>query len=90
MPAPACQPVSYARDVKPIIQQNCATSGCHVAGFPDGDFTQYAPLKAKVDNGSFKNSVIDWNAPKMPETQKLPENQLRILQCWLNANAPEN
>ena len=90
MPAPTCQPVSFARDVRPIIQQNCATYGCHIAGSPDGDFNQFAELKAKVTNGSFKNSVIDWNAPRMPETHQLPDAQLRVLQCWLNDNAPEN
>jgi hypothetical protein len=68
MPVPTCEPVSFARDVKPIIQQNCATYGCHVAGFPDGDFNNFTALKEKVNNGSFKNSVIDWNAPRMPET----------------------
>ena len=89
-PAPSCSPVSFARDVKPIIEQNCAIYGCHVAGSPDGDFNQFPDLKEKVNNGSFKNSVIDWNAPRMPETYKLSEAQLRILQCWLNDNAPEN
>src|SRR5688572_31296836 len=90
VPAPVCQPVSFARDVKPIIQQSCATYGCHVAGSPDGDFNQFMDLKEKVTNGSFKNSVIDWKAPRMPETHQLPEAQLRVLQCWLNDNAPEN
>ncbi len=85
-----CTPVSFSRDINPIIQQNCAISGCHNNGFANGDFTLYSDLKVKVDNGSFHNSVIDFNAPKMPPAGKLPDAQLNLLQCWLNQGAPNN
>ena len=89
-PVPACNPVSFTGQIQPIIQVNCAITNCHVAGSPDGDFNNFADLKEKIDNGSFKNSVIDWNAPRMPEAYKLPEAELRMLQCWLNQGALHN
>ena len=91
IPAPSgCASVTFSGQVNPIIQQNCAISGCHVANFPDGDFTKFSDLHEKVTDGSFKNSVIDWNAPRMPDNHKLPEENIRILQCWLNQGAPNN
>jgi hypothetical protein len=85
-----CKNITYSANVFPIIQQTCAITGCHIAGFPDGDFTRFEDLKDKVNNGSFKNSVIDGNAPVMPETGKLPDAQIQVLQCWLKNGAPNN
>lgn len=89
-PATGCPQISFSTQVNPIIQQNCAIASCHVAGFPDGDFTQFDELKEKVDNGSFKNSVIDWSVPRMPETYKLPESQISTLKCWIEQGAQKN
>ena len=90
-PEPACNPVSFTGQIQPIIQVNCAITNCHVAGSPDGNFNNFADLKEKIDNGSFKNSVIDWNAPRMPEAYKLPEAELRhrVVSCCLGACRPQ-
>ncbi|HEX2618409.1 MAG TPA: hypothetical protein VHL57_12760, partial [Flavobacteriales bacterium] len=55
--------VTYALRVLPIIQSNCATPGCHVPGGTGvGDFTTYAGLRAKVDNGAFEANVFETRA----------------------------
>lgn len=90
LPPPTCASVTYTGQVKPILQQNCMLSGCHNANSPNGDFNKFEDLKNLVTNGSFKNSVIDWNAPRMPETHKLSDEGIRLLQCWLNQGAPNN
>lgn len=46
---PSSSPISYSRDVAPIIRTNCAIQGCHVTLFEQGDFTKYEVLKDKAD-----------------------------------------
>ena len=84
-----CDSISYNKHVKPIIATNCATPGCHNAGSVNGDYTTYAGLLIKVNNGSFKNRVFNANNP-MPASGLLPKAQLDVLQCWLDKGALEN
>ncbi len=86
----ALQNGRYACQVKPIIIANCATSGCHVQGGsgPD-DFNNYFAVKEKVDNGSFQSRVLDgpnW----MPYDGPLPQDQLDVLQAWVDNGAPND
>ena len=84
-------PATFSGQVNPIIQQNCAITGCHVpGGTGTNDYTSYAGVKANVDNGSFRHSVIEGQPPVMPPTGQLPAEQLRILECWLNNGAPND
>lgn len=79
---------SYSADVKPIIDGNCLSSGCHGAGSANGDFTTYAGLKAKVDNGSIDNRVIQQRT--MPINGSLAMDDLKKIKCWLNSGASNN
>ncbi len=86
----ACDTVTYAKHVLPIINASCAFSGCHVAGFPLGDFTSYAGVKIKVDEGKIRQKVLlDKSMPKTP-TPPLTQKQLDIISCWLEKGAPNN
>lgn len=81
--------VTFNQDVFPIIQGNCATTGCHEAGGTgNGIFENYAGLKAKVDNGSFLTRVIQQRT--MPPSAPLNDCQVNMLTAWLNAGAPNN
>ena len=80
--------VTYTLTVKPIMDASCTTSGCHSAGSGNGDYTTYAGLKAKVDNGSFKQRVLE--DKNMPPGGPLSAETLEKLQCWLDAGAPNN
>lgn len=90
-----CDTISYATDIKPIMQTYCATnSNCHVTGgFGDGDFTAYAGVAEKGDaapgNGSIRRRVIDGEAPIMPPGG-LPAEELRKIDCWLRQGNPDN
>lgn len=79
---------SFAANVKPIMEGSCLTSGCHNAGSTNGDFTSYAGIKAKVDNGSMDNRVIQ--TKNMPLSGSLSMDQLKKIKCWLNSGAPNN
>jgi hypothetical protein len=79
--------VTYTNDVYPIIHTNCVVPGCHGAG-ATWDYTTYAGLKAKVDNGSFEQRVIIQRS--MPDGPPLSAQEIDILKCWLLDGAPNN
>lgn len=81
--------VSYSVDIEPIINTSCAISGCHVqGGSGNGIFDSYAGVKAKVDNGSFRQRVIVER--DMPPTAPLSNCQIKYIEQWLNEGAPNN
>lgn len=92
LPAPgssnACDSVKYSVDVVPVINAQCATSGCHDAGNPNGDYTTYAGVKAKVDNGSFNNRVFILK--DMPQGTTLSAADYNKLKCWYDKGALNN
>ena len=85
----ACDTITFTKHILPIFNSECATSGCHEAGFPYGDFTSYGDIKIKVDAGLIKTRVID-GPSFMPASGRLPDNQINLIKCWLDAGAPNN
>ena len=93
---------TYSTNVKPIIDQTCAYSGCHngTGGVP-GNYTTYAGMQSFIADGSFVNRVIDQrsnpsrgmppNATAYPESQQddLSPEQLEIIQCWIDGGFEE-
>lgn len=81
--------VSYAQDIAPVIAGKCATTGCHVAGGSGpGIFDNYNGVKAKVDNGSFLNRTTV--TMDMPPSAPLSACQIKLVQSWIAAGAPNN
>ncbi len=86
-----CDSIKYSTAIQAIINNSCATPGCHVpGGTGTGDFTSYAGVFAKVSSGSFKARVIDGTPGFMPASGRLPDVDIQKIQCWLNAGAPNN
>jgi hypothetical protein len=84
--------VGYAADILPIVQANCALSGCHVAGGSGtGNFTTYAALKAQVDNGRLLPSINqESNATAMPPDGRLSDCEINKFTLWVQQGAPQN
>ena len=81
--------VSYSNDVFPIIQMSCATTECHSqGGFANGIFENYDGLKAKVENGSLRQRVLV--DKDMPLGGSLSDEELAILEAWIDNGAPNN
>ena len=78
----------FAANVKPIIDAKCATSGCHNANSSNGDFTNYAGVKAKADDGSIKKRVLAQK--NMPPSNPLSFDELKKIKCWLASGAQNN
>lgn len=83
----ATAPGYWTSTVEPLIQTRCAIPGCHVpGGTGPGDFTQYANVKARVDDQAFQQQVLIQKT--MPTTGPLPACDLQKLQAWVDAGAP--
>ena len=90
----------YTRDIKPILVTYCLGIGdqhCHVTNSnigSNGDYTAYAGLKAKVDNGSLIRRVFTIGGG-MPPTystgpQTLSDADYAKFKKWVLAGGPNN
>lgn len=89
--ADKCDTITYTKHISPIIQSNCATGSlCHGAGASQVNLTSYSLVKSIADNGKLKSYAIDGTPEIMPKGgPKLPQNQLDLIQCWLNNGEKE-
>jgi hypothetical protein len=79
---------SYNTEIKPIINSNCLSSGCHNAGSVNGDFTTYDGLKTVASSGALeKRVVID---KTMPATGPLSLADRKKIKCWISSGAANN
>lgn len=89
---------TYAVEVKPIIDESCAYSGCHLDSSP-GRFDSYNGLLPYLQDNTFRQRVL---IQRGDPTTGMPPNfapngrpidltsdQLTIIECWLNAGFPE-
>jgi hypothetical protein len=83
---------TYGNFVASVMNTNCTFSGCHNAGSSNGDYTSYAGIKLKVDNGTFANRVFV--TKDMPPTYSsgplsLSDCDIAKLKKWVNSGAPQ-
>jgi hypothetical protein len=74
----------FAANVAPLIQANCAISGCHAAGSMNGPgaLTSYASVKNSV--ALIRPAVV---SGKMPKNGSLSAEQKNTIVCWIDAGA---
>ena len=83
-----CTGITFSNDIAPIIESKCATSACHGAGSIVGDYTTYAGLEEKAQNGIMEREVITDRT--MPKSGTLTQEELDKFQCWFDDGAPNN
>jgi cytochrome c553 len=78
---------TYTTDVKPIIDNNCATAGCHNATSQANgiDLSNYNSVKSNAASSNFMGSMehkSGFNA--MPQgAAKLSDANLKTIACWI-------
>ena len=94
---------SYNTNVKPIIDESCAYSGCHdgSGGIGPGNYNSYNGMLNVLESGSFRSRVLVQKDDAVlgmppdqsvyPESEKddLTQEELELIECWLNAGYPE-
>ncbi len=84
--------VSYSAQILPILQDNCYT--CHQgSGAPSGiDLSNFAILKAHVNNGDLVSAVThNGSVTPMPENAPmLPTCEVNTIVAWVHQGALNN
>jgi mono/diheme cytochrome c family protein len=81
--------ISYANHIAPLMLNYC--NGCHTAGGTgNGDFSDYAGLKQKVDNGSLNNRVLVIKDMPQAGSPTLSDSERKLIDCWIQQGAPNN
>lgn len=89
---------TYEMDIRPIVEETCAYSGCHLGGAP-GVYNTYSNVALDVASGIFRERVIDLrtdplngmppnNAPASRRTD-LTDEELMLIDCWIQGGHPE-
>lgn len=85
-----CPPegTSFSQVIQPIINSNCAVSGCHVNGQQQPALETYAQISSNASKIKTRTS----NGTMPPSTSGLVLNQDEIdaISCWEDDGAPEN
>lgn len=95
---PICDtiPVSYAQDIRPILDVSCVGSSCHSAQgapFAGGvNLETYTDVKPYADNGDLICVLKATGCAIMPPVGVTPltQQQIRLFECWVFNGAPEN
>lgn len=78
---------TYTVDVKPLLDANCATSGCHDASSTANglDYSTYETTKSGASSDAFMGSMQHLSGyDDMPRNgDKLSDTQLQTISCWI-------
>jgi hypothetical protein len=78
--------IKLSVEIKTIIDASCAVSGCHVSGGAAVSFTTLANIISNA--GQIKSLTQSGTMPKGGD--KLPQEQLNAIACWVDDGAPNN
>jgi len=83
--------ITYGNTIKGIVDNQCATAGCHNGPDPSGwDFTSYSGIKAVADNGKLMPALNHTGPLPMPkDLPPLDACSIAKFQAWVNHNAPQ-
>ena len=76
---------SWSNDIKPIMEKNCAISGCHNGVSRANNFREYASAKSFAK--TIKAKTQDRS---MPFDGSITQNQIDLIACWVNDGALDN
>jgi len=90
-----CTPgaVSYENDIRPLIQQSCATNQGPGTGCHDAWIFNYDNVKSKIEQGTFGAVISDGSMPKIPNNfgiAPLTQAEIEMFECWICDGALEN
>lgn len=84
---------TYTVNVKPILDANCATGGCHDAGSAKSgvNLSNYSESKKHAGHNHFLGSIQHKKGYEaMPKNKdKLADAEIKILSCWVQNGTPE-
>ncbi|MDC1221193.1 cytochrome c [Salibacteraceae bacterium] len=76
---------SFSLEIQPIIDANCATSGCHASGAQFPPLTNYTEIKDRSDRVKATTG-----SGSMPKVGSLTTAQIETIANWVDGGAPNN
>jgi hypothetical protein len=94
VPADQMPQICFTKQVLPIFQNNCATSGCHDSRGESGYvFTDYSSIMQSITPGNAAKSkayqAMTSAFQLMPPNNPLSENNRTIIRLWIEQGANE-
>lgn len=85
--------ITYSNEVRPIIQNTCAYSGCHDgSGAAPGDFTSFDGIAPFLTPDRFENrSLILRDMPPNYASgpRSLTDDEIEMMNCWVENDYKE-
>jgi hypothetical protein len=72
---------TYEANVKPVINANCSTSGCHNQGGTFPALTNYTEVKKEAQTGSLL-CKINAQCGVMPQSGKMDQGTVDMINRW--------
>lgn len=79
--------ISFSEKIQPIIETNCAISGCHVSGAQAPDLSDRANIFSAAPR---IKSQVETRAMPLGENRSLNDDEIASIICWFNDGAPDN
>ena len=80
--------VSYAADIRPIIESSCKTQAGPGTGCHDSWIDDYNQIKNYIDNNKLPTRVLhETSMPKMPNDwniDSLSSSEKEVIECWID------
>ena len=85
-----CPPesISFEKNVKTIINSNCAISGCHMSGYQQPTLETYAQISSNA--GKIRTRTSNRTMPPAASGISLSLEEIVIIACWIEAGTPNN
>jgi hypothetical protein len=80
--------VSYAATIAPMMANNCAIPGCHVANGQSPNLSAYQGVFNS--RSVIKERAVNGNPTWMPAAGPMSTNDRNALARWIDAGAPNN
>lgn len=78
--------LSYDASIKAIIQNSCATTGCHVSGGTSPNLTDFATIQTNADRIKARTG----NKSMPAGGGSLTDDEIAMIACWVNDGALNN
>ncbi len=83
--------VSFASDVKPIVDTSCAITGCHNGdNGADKNWTVFANFQSKSSNVKDRITRPAGADGHMPASGSITEDEIQTIVCWVDQGAKNN
>lgn len=79
---------SFSLSIAPIIDSNCAVSGCHVSGQQQPTLLSYEQISSNAER--IKSRTSDGTMPPPESGLRLDQSEIDDISCWVDSGAPDN